>query len=62
MTGPELRKEREEAGVSRKRLARAILRDNVTLWRWENMLEVPPASVVEYRAGIARLTEEERIA
>lgn len=59
MSGPELRKEREAAGVARKRLARMLLRDNVTVWRWENMAEVPPTIVDLYRRALVALTEEE---
>lgn len=59
MTGPELRREREASGVSRKRLARLLLRDTVTVWRWEGMAEVPPAVVDQYRRAIAALTETE---
>ena len=59
MTGPELRKEREAAGVARKRLARMLLRDTVTVWRWEGMAKVPPAIVDQYRRALAQLTETE---
>lgn len=59
VAGPTLSAEREAAGVARKRLARMLLRDTVTVWRWEGMAEVPPAIVDQYRRALAALTEEE---
>lgn len=58
MTGPELRKERADAEIPRTRLAERMRRSTVTVWRWENMAEVPNRATSLYRRALAELVAE----